>query len=43
MIEDSSLGRRLGREARRLIERGEFSIRNRNEKLKMIFDEAIRD
>jgi glycosyltransferase involved in cell wall biosynthesis len=43
LIEDSSLRGKLGREARSLIEQGEFSIRNRNEKLKRIFDEAIGD
>jgi len=43
LIEDASLRTRLGREARRSIEQGEFSIRNRNEKLKRIFDEAIGD
>jgi len=41
LIENSSLRRKLGREGRHLIEQGEFSIRNRNEKLKRIFDEAI--
>lgn len=40
LIEDSSLRKRLGREARQSIEQGEFSIRKRNEKLKRIFDEA---
>ena len=41
LIEDTSLRRRIGQEARRLIEEGEFSIKNRNQKLKRIFDEAI--
>ncbi|MCJ7424348.1 glycosyltransferase family 4 protein [Candidatus Bathyarchaeota archaeon] len=41
LIEDASLRRRLGREARRSIEEGKFSIKNRNEKLKRIFDEAV--
>ncbi|MEM2117721.1 MAG: glycosyltransferase family 4 protein [Candidatus Bathyarchaeia archaeon] len=40
LIEDDSLRRRIGREARHLIEEGEFSIKKRNEKLKRIFDEA---
>jgi glycosyltransferase involved in cell wall biosynthesis len=40
LIEDSSLRKKIGREARHLIECGEFSIKNRNEKLKRIFDEA---
>jgi regulator of replication initiation timing len=41
LVEDASLRRRLGREARRSIEEGEFSIKTRNGKLKRIFDEAI--
>jgi glycosyltransferase involved in cell wall biosynthesis len=41
LIEDRPLRRRIGQEARRLIEEGEFSIKNRNQKLKRIFDEAI--
>jgi glycosyltransferase involved in cell wall biosynthesis len=40
LIEESSLRRQIGREARRLTEQGEFSITKRNEKLKRIFDEA---
>jgi glycosyltransferase involved in cell wall biosynthesis len=40
LIEDSSLRRRLGREARISTENGEFSVSNRNKKLKRIFDEA---
>lgn len=40
LIEDSSLRKRLGREARQRIEQGEFSIKKRNEKLKRVFDEA---
>jgi len=40
LIEDDSLRRRIGREARHLIEHGEFSIKKRNEKLKKIFDMA---
>jgi glycosyltransferase involved in cell wall biosynthesis len=40
LVEDGSLRRKIGREARRLIECGEFSIKNRNEKLKRILDEA---
>jgi glycosyltransferase involved in cell wall biosynthesis len=40
LIEDASLRRRIGREARQVIEHGEFSIANRNAKLKRIFDEA---
>jgi glycosyltransferase involved in cell wall biosynthesis len=41
LIEDTSLRRKLGREARKSIEQGKFSIRNRNRKLKRIFDEAL--
>jgi glycosyltransferase involved in cell wall biosynthesis len=41
LIEESSLRRQIGREARRLTEQGEFSVARRNEKLKRIFDEAI--
>jgi glycosyltransferase involved in cell wall biosynthesis len=41
LIEESSLRRQIGREARRLTEQGEFSVTKRNEKLKRIFDEAI--
>lgn len=40
LIEDDSLRRKIGRNARHVIEHGEFSIKNRNEKLKRIFDEA---
>jgi len=40
LIEDGSLRRKIGRNARRSIESGEFSIKNRNEKLKRIFDGA---
>jgi glycosyltransferase involved in cell wall biosynthesis len=40
LIEDNSLRRKIGRTARHLIESGEFSIKNRNEKLKRIFDDA---
>ncbi len=40
LIEESSLRRQIGREARRLMEQGEFSVKRRNEKLKRIFDEA---
>jgi hypothetical protein len=40
LIEECSLGRRIGREARHLVERGDFSIEKRNEKLKRIFDAA---
>jgi glycosyltransferase involved in cell wall biosynthesis len=42
LIEDGSLRRRIRREARRLVEHGNFSIEERNEKLKRIFDEATK-
>jgi glycosyltransferase involved in cell wall biosynthesis len=41
LIEDTPLRKRLGRQARALIEEGKFSIKNRNMKLKRIFDEAV--
>jgi glycosyltransferase involved in cell wall biosynthesis len=41
LIENSSLRREIGRNARHLVEKGEFSVKRRNEKLKRIFDEAI--
>lgn len=41
LIENTPLRRRLGRQARALIEEGEFSVKNRNMKLKRIFDEAM--
>lgn len=40
LIEDNELRRKMGRNARREIETGKFSIKKRNEKLKKIFDEA---
>jgi glycosyltransferase involved in cell wall biosynthesis len=40
LIEECSLRRGIGREARHLVERGNFSIEKRNEKLKRIFDAA---
>lgn len=40
LIENDSLRRKIGQEARRLVEYGEFSFKHRNEKLKRIFDEA---
>jgi glycosyltransferase involved in cell wall biosynthesis len=40
LIEDGSLRRKIGQEARHLVEVGEFSLKNRNSKLKRIFDEA---
>jgi glycosyltransferase involved in cell wall biosynthesis len=40
LIDDSNLRRRMGREGRKRVEYGEFSIGERNRKLKRIFDEA---
>lgn len=41
LIENGSLRRRIGRQARLLVEHGEFSLKNRNDNLKKIFDEAV--
>ncbi len=41
LIEDQKLRERIGSEARKTIEQGEFSITHRNKLLKNIFDEAI--
>ena len=43
LIEDEKLRRKMGRNARKEIQTGKFSIRTRNQKLKRIFDEAIED
>jgi len=40
LIEDGTLRRRIGLNARNLVEKGEFSLVNRNQKLKQIFDES---
>ena len=40
LIEDEKLRHRMGKAGRREIENGKFSIKERNEKLKRIFDEA---
>lgn len=42
LIEEDSLRSKIGRNARKLVEQGEFSVKRRNEKLKRIFDEATR-
>lgn len=42
LIEDSSLRKRMGRYGRRLVEKGNFSIKERNKKLKKIYEEALR-
>lgn len=41
LIEDATLRRDMGRAARWEVERGKFSIEQRNEKLKRIFDQAV--
>jgi len=41
LIENERLRREMGRNARREVETGKFSIKVRNEKLKRIFDEAL--
>lgn len=42
LIEDSSLRKRMGRYGRRLVEKGKFSIKERNKKLRRIYEEALR-
>jgi len=42
LVEDASLRRRMGQNARREVEQGKFSIENRNEKLRRIYEEAAR-
>jgi glycosyltransferase involved in cell wall biosynthesis len=42
LIEDSSLRKRMGREGRKLVEKGKFSIKERNKKLKEIYEEALK-
>jgi glycosyltransferase involved in cell wall biosynthesis len=42
LIEDSSLRKRMGKEGRKLVEKGKFSIKTRNSKLKQIYEEAVR-
>ena len=42
LIEDSSLRNRMGRYNRMLVEKGKFSIKQRNEKLRRIYEEALR-
>jgi glycosyltransferase involved in cell wall biosynthesis len=41
LIEDLEFRRRMGRQGRREVEEGEFSIRRRNETLKRVLDDAI--
>ncbi|RLF34857.1 MAG: hypothetical protein DRM99_05740 [Thermoplasmata archaeon] len=42
LIENSSLRKKMGKYGRKLIEKGKFSIRERNKKLKRIYEEALR-
>jgi glycosyltransferase involved in cell wall biosynthesis len=42
LIEDKSLRKKLGSEARNTIEKGNFSIEKRNEKLKNIFESSMK-
>jgi glycosyltransferase involved in cell wall biosynthesis len=42
LIEDSSLRKRMGREGRRIVEKGKFSIKERNKRLEQIYEEALR-
>jgi len=42
LIENSRLRRRMGKYSRMLVEKGKFSIKERNKKLKEIYEEAIR-
>jgi glycosyltransferase involved in cell wall biosynthesis len=41
LIENPELRRRMGKAGRGEVENGRFSIQNRNEKLKRVFDEAV--
>jgi glycosyltransferase involved in cell wall biosynthesis len=42
LIESSSLRRKMGRYGRMLVEKGKFSIKERNEKLRRIYEEALK-
>jgi glycosyltransferase involved in cell wall biosynthesis len=42
LIEDSSLRKRMGKNGRRLVEKGKFSIKERNKKLANIYKMAIK-
>jgi len=42
LIEDSSLRRKMGRYGRKLVEKGKFSIKERNKKLLKIYQESLR-
>jgi glycosyltransferase involved in cell wall biosynthesis len=43
LIEDSSLRKRMGGEGRKLVERESFSIKERNKKLKEIYEMAVKN
>lgn len=43
LIEDSSLRKKLGREGHRRVEKGPLSIKIRNEKLRRVYEEAIKN
>ncbi|MCS7123645.1 MAG: glycosyltransferase family 4 protein [Candidatus Aenigmarchaeota archaeon] len=42
LIENSSIRKRMGRFGRKLVESGKFSIKERNKKLRKVYEEAIR-
>lgn len=42
LIEDGSIRKKIGREARNLVENGTFSINSRNEQLKIIFEQSLK-
>ncbi|MCD6367942.1 MAG: glycosyltransferase, partial [Candidatus Aenigmarchaeota archaeon] len=42
LIEDGSLRRKMGRNGIKLIRNGKFSIKQRNKKLKKIYEEALK-
>jgi glycosyltransferase involved in cell wall biosynthesis len=43
LIENKALRQKMGKDGRKEVEKGKFSLEKRNEKLKRIFDEAIND
>lgn len=42
LIEDESLRRKMGREGKKKVEKGEFSIKKRNRRLKKIYEETMK-
>jgi len=42
LIEDDNLRKKMGRESYKMVESGKFSIKERNKKLKRIYEEALR-